>query len=158
MESPNSVFCKMFAWFGAEYGRTSADNRKANCTAMALEWHPLQGIELFVAHLFRGATFTNLAKHPIPDNDIVDIVIRIIHWTGLFVEEYKAWIARVNNTANDMDFATIRFFWENAVNIVSFTAIMVLQHGYDMNAVEGNPSAAYLTNTVSNFGTAYAAT
>jgi hypothetical protein len=45
---------------------------------------------------------------------------------------------------------------ENAVNIASFTATLALQHGYGMNAVEGNPSAAYLTNTVSNFGTAYA--
>jgi hypothetical protein len=69
----------MFAWFMAKYGRTSADNREANHTAMALEWHPSQGFELFVACLFRGATFANLAKHPIPNNDIVDIGICIIH-------------------------------------------------------------------------------
>jgi hypothetical protein len=37
MENPNSIFCKMFAWFTAKYGRTSADNCKANRTAMALE-------------------------------------------------------------------------------------------------------------------------
>jgi hypothetical protein len=52
MENPNSVFCKMFAWFVAKYGHTSADDREANHTAMALEWHPSQGFELLVAHLY----------------------------------------------------------------------------------------------------------
>jgi hypothetical protein len=65
----------MFAWVVAKYGCTSADDHEANCTAMALEWHPSQGFELLVAHLFWGAIFANLAKHPIPDNDIVDIGI-----------------------------------------------------------------------------------
>ncbi len=95
----------MFACFVAKYGRISADNRKANCTAMALEWHPSQGFELLVPRLFRGATFANLAKHPIPDNDIVDIAICIIHQTGLFAEEYKTWIRCGNNPTNNMDFA-----------------------------------------------------
>jgi hypothetical protein len=69
----------MFAWFVAKYGCTSANDRKANCTAMALEWHPSQGFKLLVAHLFWGATFANLAKHPIPNNDIVDINIHVIY-------------------------------------------------------------------------------
>jgi hypothetical protein len=91
MENPSSVFHKMFAWFVAKYSCTSADSSEANHIAMALEWHPLQGFELLlVACLFRGATFANLAKHPIPDHDIIDIDIRIIHQTGLFVEECKA--------------------------------------------------------------------
>ncbi len=155
MENPNSVFCKMFAWFVAKYGCTSVDDRKANCTAMALEWHLSQGFELLVARLFRGGTFANLAKHPIPDNDIVDIGICVIYWTGLFVEEYKAWITCGNNTANNMDFAAFGYFWENAISIASFTATPALQHGYGMNTIEDDQSAAHLTNTVSNFGTAY---
>jgi hypothetical protein len=158
MENPNSVFCKMFVWFVAKYDHTSADNRKANCTTMALGWHLLQGFELLVAHLFRGATFANLVLHPIPDNDIVDIGIRVIHQTGLFAEEYKAWITSGDNTANGMDFAAFCSFWENAVNIASFTATPALQHGYGMNAIEDNQSATYPTNAVLNFGVAYAAT
>jgi hypothetical protein len=90
MENPNSVFCKMFAWFIAKYSRTSADDCKANCTAIALDWHPSQGFELLVARLLQGAMFANLAKHPIPDNDIIDIGIGAIHLTGLFAGEYKA--------------------------------------------------------------------
>jgi hypothetical protein len=54
-------------------------------------------------------------------------------------------------------FATFRSFWETAINIVSFTATLALQHSYGMNAVEDNPSAISPTNTVSNFGMAYAA-
>jgi hypothetical protein len=158
MENPNSVFCEMFAWFMAKYRSTSADDHEANCTAMALEWHPSQGFELLVAHLFREATFANLAKHPIPDDDIVDIGIRVIHQTGYFVEEYKAWIMRGDNPTNNMDFATFRSFWETAINIASFTATPAVQHGYGMNAVKYNASATSLTDDVSNFGAAYAAT
>jgi hypothetical protein len=95
----------MFAWFVMKYDRTSADDCKANCTAMALEWHPSQGFEFLVSRLFRGATFTNLTKHPILDYDIVNISICIIHQTGLFTKEYKAWIMRGNNPTNNMDFA-----------------------------------------------------
>jgi hypothetical protein len=46
MENPSSVLCKMFAWFVVKYGCTSADDGKTNRTAMALEWHPSQGLEL----------------------------------------------------------------------------------------------------------------
>ncbi len=157
MENRNSVFCEMFAWFVAKYGCTSTDDPKANCIAMALEWHPSQGFELLVTRLFRGDTFANLTKHHIPDDDIVDINIRIIHQTGLFAEEYKAWIMHGNNPTNDMDFAAFHSFWETTVKIASFTATPALQHGYGMNTVEDNPSATYLTVTVSNFGVAYTA-
>jgi hypothetical protein len=78
--------------------------------------------------------------------------------SSLFAEEYKAWIMHGDNAANDMDFAAFRSFWENAVNIVSFTATPALQHGYGMNAIEDDPSAAYLADAVSNFSAAYATT
>jgi hypothetical protein len=87
MENPNSVFREMFAWFVTKYGRTSAEDRAVNCNAMALDWHPSQGIKLLVVRLFPGTTFANLAKYPIPDDDIVNIGIRVLHRTGLFSEE-----------------------------------------------------------------------
>jgi hypothetical protein len=105
IKNSNSVFCEMFAWFVAKYGRTSVDTHKANRTAM-----PSQGFKLLVMHLFQGATPANLAKHPIPDDGIVNIGIHIIHLTGLFAEVYKAWITCSNNRANNMDFATFRLF------------------------------------------------
>ena len=88
MENPNSVFREMFAWFVTKYGCMSAEDRAANRNTKGLEWHPLQGFELLVVHLFRGATFANLARYPIPDADIVDIGICVLHHTGLFAEEY----------------------------------------------------------------------
>jgi hypothetical protein len=148
----------MFAWFVTKYGRTSADNHDANRTPMALEWHPSQGFKLLVACLFRGATFTNLAMHPIPDNDIIGIGIHVIRCTGLFAEEYKAWITRGDNPTNTMDFAAFHILWETAINISSFTTTLALQHGYGVNIVEDYASSASLTNAVSNFGVAYTAT
>ena len=138
MENPNSVFHEMFAWFITKYGRTSAEDRAANRNAMALEWHPLQGFELLVARLFCGATFANLAKYPIPDNDIVDIGIRVLHRTGHFAKEYKAWITRGDDATNLMNFAAFRAFWETAVNIAAFTATPASQHGYSMAAANDN--------------------
>jgi hypothetical protein len=124
---------------------------------MALEWHPSQGFKLLVACLFQGATFANLLKHPIPNNDVVDISICVIHQTGLFLEEYKAWITRGNNPTNNIDFASFHPSWKTAVNIASFMATPALQHSYGMTAVKDNPSAASLTNAITNFGAAYAA-
>jgi hypothetical protein len=37
MEDPNAVFCKMFNWFVFKYGRTLAEDRKANRTVMVSE-------------------------------------------------------------------------------------------------------------------------
>jgi hypothetical protein len=110
MENPNSIFCETFAWFVAKYSRTSADDCEANCTAMALEWHLSKGFKLLVACLFQGAKFTILAKHPIPNDDIVGMGIRVIQCTGLFAEEYKAWIRCGDNPTNTMDFAAFHTF------------------------------------------------
>jgi hypothetical protein len=57
----------------------------------------ITGFELLVARLFRRAMFANLAKHPIPDDNIIDIDICVIHRTGLFAEEYKACITCGDN-------------------------------------------------------------
>ncbi len=69
----------MFDWFIFKYGCTSAEDRKANRTMMASEWHPSMGFELLAMRLFRRATFVNLAKYSINDDNIVDIGIRVLH-------------------------------------------------------------------------------
>ena len=125
---------------------------------MALDWHPSQGFELLVARLFCGATFANLAKYPIPDDDIVDIGIRVLHRTGLFAKEYKAWITLGDDATNSMSFAAFRAFWETAVNIAAFTATPASQHGYGMAAAKDNALTTLLTDAVNNFGIVYAAT
>jgi hypothetical protein len=120
IENMNSVFCEMFSWYVTKYSRTSANDRESNRTAMALEWHPSQGFELLVVHLFWGATFTNLAKHLIPNNDIVDISIRVIHCADLFAKEYKVWITRSNTPTNMIDVTAFHTCWETAIKIALF--------------------------------------
>jgi hypothetical protein len=118
MEDPNAISRKMFDWFVFKYGRTLAEDRKANRTVVASEWHPSMGFELLAAPLFCRA---NLAKYPINDDDIVDIDIRVLHRTGLFSEEYKTWILRSKDAMKTNNFTAFRAFWADAVNIVSFT-------------------------------------
>ncbi len=156
IEDPNAVFRKMFNWFVFKYGLTSAEDREANHTVMALEWHPSMGFELLAACLFREATFANLAKYPINDDNIIDIGIRILHRTSLFSEEYKTWILRGNDATKTNDSTAFCIFWADAINIASFTTTPASSHGYDIAATKDDSSA--LTDAVSNFGVAYAAT
>jgi hypothetical protein len=156
MEDPNAIFRKMFNWFVFKYGRTLVEDREANHTVRALEWHPSMGFELLAACLLHGATFANLTKYPINDNDIVDIGICILHRTGLFAEEYKTWILRGDDATKMNNFTAFRTFWADAVNIASFTATPASSHGFGMAATKDDSSA--LTDTVSNFGAVYAAT
>jgi hypothetical protein len=87
MEDLNAIFREMFEWLVFKYGHTLAEDREANRTVMASEWHQPMGFELLATHLFRGATFEELAKYPINDDYIVNIGIRVLHRTGLFSEE-----------------------------------------------------------------------
>jgi hypothetical protein len=157
MMNPNAVFRQCFNWFVTKYGCTSAKDRETNCTAMAADWHPSMGFEVLTSLLFRSVTFASLSGHPITDKDTVDIGVRVLNRTGLFAEEYKTWILWGDNANNAIDFAAFKSFWENAVQIAAFTSIPASQHGYGMAATDDNASAS-LTDVVSNFGTAYAAT
>jgi len=88
----NAVFRQCLNWFVSKYGRTSAKDCKTNRMAMAADWHPSMGFEVLTSRLFRGVTFASLSGHPITDKDTVDIGVRVLNRTGLFDEEYKAWI------------------------------------------------------------------
>ena len=68
------------------------------------------GFELLAACLLSGATFANLAKYPINNDDIVDIGIRVLHQTGLFAEEYKTWILCSNNATKTNNFTAFCTF------------------------------------------------
>ncbi len=86
----NAVFCQCFDWFVVKYGCTLAEDRKTNRTAMATDWHPSMGFEVLTSRLFRGVTFASLSRHPITDNDTIDISVHVLNRTGLFAKEYKA--------------------------------------------------------------------
>ncbi len=124
---------------------------------MAADWHPSMGFEVLTSCLFRGITFASLSGHPITDKDTVDIGVRVLNRTVLFGKEYKAWILRGDDPNNAIDFAAFKSFWENAVQIAAFTTVPASTHGYGMGLANDDNTAS-LTDVVSNFGTAYAAT
>jgi hypothetical protein len=157
MMDPNAVFRQCFNWFVSKYGRTSAEDRETNWTAMAADWHPSMGFEVLTSRLFRGVTFASLSGHPITDKDTVDIGVRVLNRTG-FGEEYKTWILRGDDPNNAIDFTAFKSFWENAVQIAAFTAVPASNHGYGMGLATDDDTTASLMDAVSNFGTAYAAT
>ena len=96
------------------------------------------GFEVLTSRLFRGVTFASLSGHPITDKDTVDIGVHVLNRTGLFGEEYKARILRGNDPNNAIDFAAFKSFWENAVQIASFTAVPASNHGYGIVIGHGN--------------------
>jgi hypothetical protein len=155
--NPNAVFHQCFDWFVTKYGCTSAEDRKTNRTAMATDWHPSMGFEVLTSCFFHSVTFASLSGHPIANKDTVDISVRVLNHTGLVAEEYKTWILQVIDANNATDFAAFKSFWEKAVQIAAFTSVPANQHGYGMAATDDDTSAS-LTDAVSNFGTAYAAT
>jgi hypothetical protein len=57
----NAVFRQCFDWVVTKYGRTSAEDRETNRTAMAADRHPSMGFEVLTSHLFPGVTFASLS-------------------------------------------------------------------------------------------------
>ena len=158
MMDPNAVFRQCFNWFVAKYGCTSAKDRETYWAAMAADWHPSMRFEVLTSRLFCGVTFASLSGHPSTDKDTVNIGVHVLNRTGLFGKEYNVWILRGNNPSNAINFAAFKSFWENAVQIAAFTAVPASSHGYGMGLANDDDDTPSLTDAISNFGTAYAAT
>jgi hypothetical protein len=158
MMDPNAVFQQCFDWFIIKYGHTLAEDHETNWMAMAADWHPSMGFDLLTMRLFRGVTFASLSGHPITDKNKVDIGIRVLNLMGFFPKEYKMWVLHGNDTSKMNNFVPFKTFWENAVQIAAFTAVLASQHGYGMAATDNNALVHLLMDAVSNFGTAYAVT
>jgi hypothetical protein len=54
---PNIVFVDMFMWFVDHYGKTTAEDPKANHQRMAADWYPANSFDTLVLHLFTSAAF-----------------------------------------------------------------------------------------------------
>jgi hypothetical protein len=117
MMDPNAVFQQCFDWFVIKYGCTSAKDPETNWMVMAANWHLSIWFEVLTSHLFSGITFASLSGHPITDNDMVNIGVRVLNRMGLFSKEYKTWILHGNNTSKTNDFALFKSFWENAIAV-----------------------------------------
>jgi hypothetical protein len=68
------------------------------------------------------------------------------------------WILRGKGASKTNDLVSFKTFRGNAVQISAFTTVPASQHGYGMAATNDDALAHLLTDAVSTFGTAYAAT
>jgi hypothetical protein len=75
---PNIVFVDMFVWFVDHYGKTTAEDCKANCQRIAAKWHPTNGFDTLVLHLFTGAAFTRCTNFTMAGCEIVNIGLCVI--------------------------------------------------------------------------------
>ena len=159
MKNPNRVFLYMFDWFIDKYGKTTTKDREANWQQMAAEWHPSKGFKPLVTRLFIDASYASATRYPMRDCDVIDIGLRIIKRCGMYTEEYKSWIARENESPPIVKtINSFKEYWSGAIALVNQMAAPASQYGYYMAAVDNDALIALYTETMSNFGAAYAAT
>jgi hypothetical protein len=93
------------------------------------------------------------------DCNVIDIGLHIIKRCGMYSEEYKNWIAGEHESPPIIKtINSFKEYWSGVIALVNQMAAPALQHGYGMAAVDDNASITSYTETVTNFGTAYAAT
>jgi hypothetical protein len=150
----------MFIWFVNHYGKTTYEDCEANCQRMAAEWHPANQSDVLVLRLYSGAAFAGCTSFAMNDHDIVDIGLRVIKCSGMYANEYKAWIAcraMCHKILKNLDL--FKMFWSTKITLVNQTTIPASRHGYGMATInDGNASIALYGKSITNFGAAYAAT
>jgi hypothetical protein len=153
------IFVNMFLWFVNHYGKTTAEDCKANRQHMAANWHPINGFNTLVLCLFTGAAFAGYTNFTMADRDIVNIGLHVIKQCGMYAKEYKVWIAckaicpRIVKT-----FDSFKTFWAGKITLVNQTTVPASQYGYGMATTNNNDSVISYEETISNFGAMYAAT
>ena len=162
LREPNIIFVDMIDWFVEKYGTTTPEDRDANRSRMAADWHPSEGFDALTTRLFKGGAYSNACDYPIPIRDIIDIGIRVIKRCGLYNEEYKQWIARGKSNAAATPairetFDSFKTWWADKITLVNQTAIPAGLHGYGMMAADDESVISY-EESLANFGAAYAAT
>jgi hypothetical protein len=158
MKQPNMVFLHMFDWFITKYGKTTTEDREENRQRMAADWHPSNGFEPLATRLFIGASYASATRYPRDNRNVIGISLRVIKGCGMYSEEYKNWIARENKTPPIREtINSIKEYWADAIALVKQTAAPASQHGYGMAAMDDDASIASYSESLANFGAAYAA-
>jgi hypothetical protein len=156
---PNIIFVNMFVWLVDHYRKTIVEDCKANRQQKAANWHPANGFDSLVLCLFTGAVFAGCTNFTMADRKIVDIGLRVIKRCGMYAKEYKAWIAREAICPRIFEtFNSFKTFWAAKITLFNQTTVPANQYGYGMAATNNYYSAISYGETISNFGTAYAAT
>ena len=159
MKQPSMVFLRMFDWFIMKYGKTMTEDREENRQRKDADWHPANGFEPLAMRLFIGASYASVARYPMDNRDVIDIGLRIIKRCGMYSEEYKNWIARENECPPIVEtIDSFKEYWADTIALVNQTVAPASQHGYGMAAMDYDASIASYSESLTNFGAAYAAT
>jgi hypothetical protein len=94
LREPNIVFVGLFLWFLKQYGKTRAEDYKANRQHMTANCHPANGFNTLILRYFTSAVYASSAGYRMNNVNIIDIGLCIIKQCGMYGKEYKAWIAR----------------------------------------------------------------
>ncbi len=98
LRKPIIVFVDLFLWFVNQNGKRTAKDCKANWQRMAAYWHPANGFDALILHLFTGAAYASSTGFRMNDVSTVNIGFRIIKQCGVYGEELeRAAKARWNN-------------------------------------------------------------
>ncbi len=143
LREPNIVFVNLFLWFVNQYSKTTAEDRKANRQHTAADWHPANGLDTLILHLFTGAAYASNAGFNMNDIDIIDVGLCIIKQCRMYGQDYKAWIAREAirpRIVKTVD--TFKTFWATKITLVNQNAISASMHGCRMAAMNDDDSVA----------------
>jgi hypothetical protein len=103
-------------------------------------------------------THASAARYPMDNRNVIDVSLCVIKQCGMYAKEYKNWISRTNMVP--LIVKTINSFkedWTKAIALVNQTAVLALQHGYGMTAVDNNALVALFCDSLANFGAVYTA-
>ncbi len=132
---------------------------KANHQHMGANWHPINGFNTLVLHLFTSVVFAGCTNFTMADRNIVNIGLRVIKRCGMYAKEYKAWIAREAIQQRIFKtFDSFKTFWVAKITLVNQTTIPASQYGYRLATTNDNNSVVSYGESIMNFGAAYAAT
>ncbi len=123
--------------------------------------------------LFNSASYASAAHYPMDDRNVIDIGLLVIKHCGMYAKEYglngvssgydvilnySYWILRKNAVLLIVEtIDSFKEYWADAIALVNQTAVLALQHGYSMTAVDNDESVALYGDLLANFRAVYAA-
>jgi hypothetical protein len=87
------------------------------------------------------------------NRDVINISLHIIKRCGMYAKEYKIWILCKNAVPQIVKtIDSVKEYWADTIALVNQTAVLALQHGYGMTAMDDDMSVASYGDFLANFG------
>ena len=152
----NGSFWNVFNGFLTKYGKVKPLDLEANTVRMKKRYEAADPIESLFAQINNAQEFRIFAGYPLTDKDLVLTAEVLILSTNQFSSEYKDW--RSLDEA-DQTWEFFQEWWKEAYNLRKETETTATSLGYGANVqpTKQGCNNATFDETVSNFGTAFAA-